>query len=135
MANPIDFKGSNVTFGAPHGMTAEECGDLPCFFDGGVVVSCWELTEKERAYVAETGCVWLMVWGGGTPPVCVVGESPLVEVEVPLQKENVQKHPRWGEYMAFCRDGRLLPTDGGFRRWLEDATKIIIPGEVTDNGR
>lgn len=127
MGKPVDFLGSNVIFGAPHTMTAEECGDLPCFFDGNVVVSCWKLDGAEIQRIIETECVWLMVWGGGTPPVCVVGERPLVEVEAMPTREDVRRHPRWGEYMEFCREGLLLPSDVGFKRWL-DAQRIILPG-------
>lgn len=131
MANPIDFEGSNVLFGAPSTMTAEECGDLPCFFDGDVVVSCWELTPDELEHVMSTGQVWLMVWGGGTPPVCITGEKPLVEADPtqsqPPAQKNVREHDRWGEYMAHCKKQMLLPTEAGFLRWL-DSQRIILPG-------
>lgn len=57
-------------------MTEEECGPLPVHDAGEALVSCWQLTEEERAEVARTGVVWLWVFGRGTPPVAVEGRSP-----------------------------------------------------------
>lgn len=41
-----------------------------------VMTSVWELTERERAMVAEGGTIELHVWGRGTPPIAMsVGPS------------------------------------------------------------
>lgn len=78
MAVPIEFEECNAKFGVSE--HESDVQDLPVFFDGEHIVSCWALTEEERKHVAETGVVWLMVWGSATPPVCVVGEKPFAEV-------------------------------------------------------
>ncbi|MDH3232222.1 MAG: DUF2203 domain-containing protein [Alphaproteobacteria bacterium] len=62
---------------APDSMTPDQCVDLPVFRDGRQIISCWRLTEDELAQIAETGCVWLSVLGIGTPPVCIMGHSPV----------------------------------------------------------
>ena len=44
-----------------------------------VVVSCWKPAPEEWEEVQRTGRVWLVVWGGAMPPVCVTGTSPFVK--------------------------------------------------------
>jgi hypothetical protein len=45
---------------------------------GPALESIWELTPDERRVISEGGCVRLVVWGGGTPPVAVgVYDGPL----------------------------------------------------------
>lgn len=83
MASPADFPQQNGVFGAPpgHEGTVEA---LPIhrspYPDGTpVIISCWHLSEAERAEVARTGKVWLHVWGRTHAPVYVGGESPFVQ--------------------------------------------------------
>lgn len=37
----------------------EGVGDLPCFVNDEMTISCWKLTDEERKLVAETGYVWI----------------------------------------------------------------------------
>lgn len=72
---PIDFEGSNATYGKPKEMTGEEC--MP--------VSAFEI-KNEKGHVLQVRTVWqpnkedieainagrpivLSVWGAGMPPV------------------------------------------------------------------
>ena len=55
---PIEFKGSNVVFAKdqPQYLT------LPAYLDPGpegTVISCWQLTLKERIKILFTGKLWL----------------------------------------------------------------------------
>ncbi|MCP3729263.1 hypothetical protein M9978_02380 [Sphingomonas sp. MG17] len=73
MARPVDFAGSNLLLTAPPG-----CEDrvipLPVLRDNGQIVSCWQLSAAEIREIAETGVIWLSVWGERTaPPVLVTG--------------------------------------------------------------
>lgn len=80
MATAKEFPEQNFKFIRPAGMTEEECGDLPVYMDGQEIVSCWELSGEELDEVKRTGCVWLMVFGQITPPVCVLGVTPFVHM-------------------------------------------------------
>lgn len=58
---PIEFEGQNAVYAKDQ----PEYIPLPvCKLDGkeGEVISCWELTEEEKAEVARTGRLWLSVW-------------------------------------------------------------------------
>lgn len=73
---PTAFDGSNRVLGPPAGREAE-VASLPVFSNGHVCVSCWELTEAERAEIFATGRIWLFVWAGHTqPPVSLQVERP-----------------------------------------------------------
>lgn len=43
--------------------------------------------------------------------------------------ERVATHPRWGEYLDFCKRRQFLPSATGFMTWLQKVTRIILPGE------
>lgn len=81
---PVDFDESNTVLGAPPEVNRalppdEQVKELPAFacqHDGGVIVSCWELSAAEMAEVMLTGKVWLTVFGGSHPPVSVNTENP-----------------------------------------------------------
>lgn len=78
---PIEFEGANAVLGAPAGLE-NEVAPLPVFRDGENCVSCWAMTDDERAIVAATGKVWLNVWfGGSQPPVSIMATCPLVRAE------------------------------------------------------
>ena len=49
-------------------MSDKECSSLPCFRDGQQVISKWELSEEEKAHVAEHGFIWISVLGGPSQP-------------------------------------------------------------------
>ncbi len=83
---PIDFQQKNFVFKRPDGLTEEECGDLAVFRGNDtkglpVIISCWKLTEKELEEVKSKGVVWLTVYGTGTPPVYISGETPFIKNE------------------------------------------------------
>lgn len=65
----------------------EACGDLPVLMTDGTIVSCWRMTWWERLRVLLTGRVWLSVWGGGQPPVCIGTEKPFQEAPSPGQPD------------------------------------------------
>ena len=92
MANPVEFPESNIKFGKPGSMTAAECGDLPCYFNGEQIVSCWQLTPEELEEINSTGVVWIMVWGQGTPPICVIGNRPFEEVQENGEGQNTESN-------------------------------------------
>ncbi len=73
---PISFPQVTKVFTAPEGVSPEDCGSLPVHDTGQALVSCWQLTEEERAEVARTGVVWLWVFGRGHPMVSVEARSP-----------------------------------------------------------
>jgi hypothetical protein len=78
---PITFPEANFIFNKPSEMTDEQCGDLPVAKlkdpDGvPLIISCWELSEEDKARVAETGSIWLTICGTGMPPVGLQTEKP-----------------------------------------------------------
>ena len=61
---PVNFKQSNGSLlGGPKETydTELDVGDLPVCRTGNEVISCWELTWKERLIVLFLGQVWLRV--------------------------------------------------------------------------
>lgn len=60
MSKPVNFEQENTTFSL-----AEGGGHLPAYRDEEQVISCWELTEAEKAVVAVTGKIYLSVLLGG----------------------------------------------------------------------
>lgn len=68
---PTKFKEQNFELGKPESMTDDECVPLPCFRDGQQVISKWELSEDEKAHVAEHGYIWIRVFSGNfsQPPI------------------------------------------------------------------
>lgn len=66
---PGPFPEARSFLGAPEGMP--DCGVLPCYRDGRVVVSCWPLTWKARLQVLLGGQVWMQVHGFTQMPVAL----------------------------------------------------------------
>lgn len=89
MAQSRDFNGSNHVFAAPAGME-EFVTPLRVFVGNGQFISCWTLSDEEKAEIAKTGIIWLSVLGAQHPPVAVSG-TPLIGIKDP--------------------DGTLLPYD------------------------
>jgi len=75
MADPVDFKGSNLVLGAPEGV--ENVSPLPVFRTQAQVISCWKLSVAELAEVNRTGCVYLAVMGHTQPPVYLASEKAM----------------------------------------------------------
>jgi hypothetical protein len=78
---PITFPESNFTFNKPSDMTDDQCGSLPvvrCNTSDGtpLIISCWELSEEDKAKITETGHIWLTICGTGMPPVSLQSEKP-----------------------------------------------------------
>jgi len=69
------------TLAAPEGME-DEVSSLPCFRNGIMTVSCWQLTQSElNEVVASGGKVFLAVMFGATqPPVFLADEHSVREV-------------------------------------------------------
>lgn len=104
MAEPIRFKGSNAVIGA-----GDNPGvlDLPAFFNGSRLVSCWRLTPEELEEVQRTGCVFLSVLYHSMPPV-LVGSGTVV---------NDEAAQAGGGFVEVPVDPRLAPDAMG---WLCD---------------
>lgn len=96
MGQAIDFGRRNDYIGKPPDMTDEQCYALPVcrivtFIPGATAedapvavhahVSCWKLTEEERAEVARTGNVFLKIIGLSLPPLSIHGIEPIYEIE------------------------------------------------------
>lgn len=79
---PIDFPQKTKTLKKPTSMTDEECGSLPVYSDGKVIISCWQPTWRERLSILFSGRVWLYVVAAKTqPPVSLVGAKTVFNSE------------------------------------------------------
>lgn len=75
---PIEFPGFNTTFAKDQ----PEYQPLPAYVGpNGEVVSCWELTMRERIQVLETGRLYLtqLTFGQPLQPQLPSLEKPLME--------------------------------------------------------
>jgi len=79
-ARPVDFPGSNFTYRAPVGMEAE-CGDLPCYRQPGMAISCWKFGLLARLRFLFTGRIFLWLLTDSHPPVTVTTEAPQFEAK------------------------------------------------------
>ena len=83
---PIEFKEQNKVLTKPRDMTDEQCKSLPCFTNGECVVSCWQMTWRERVTALLTGKVWISVRSGHTaPPISLMVDTPFQEPNNPQQ--------------------------------------------------
>jgi len=74
MATGIDFAGTNVTMNPPEG--EDDVTPIRAFHNGECCVTCWQLSDDERAEIAKSGKVYLSIWfGGGMPPAFVGSED------------------------------------------------------------
>lgn len=86
MATPIEFAEQNTVLKAQPG-TESWVRDLPIYwqFPDGVqdacVVSCWELSEEEKAEVLRSGRIYFQAFGMTHPPVSIWGTSPWAKPE------------------------------------------------------
>lgn len=79
---PSNFPEANATLGggpAPKYGTEDPVIDLPVHKDGHQIISCWELSWRDRLRVLVTGRVWLHVLAREThAPVKITAESPFI---------------------------------------------------------
>lgn len=76
---PQRFAESNRVMTPPPGWREEQCFDVHAFADGNQVVTCWRPTPEELMKLNLGEPVWLVIWGGTMPPVCVTADRPFVE--------------------------------------------------------
>lgn len=88
---PTDFPESNFTFVRPPEMTEEECGDLKVHRTDATIISCWQLSWKERFRLLWTGRAWLWIVGQGMPPVAMTITSPFKVVKCSLADDVAEK--------------------------------------------
>lgn len=69
---PVMFEDVNCIYKAPG------CGDLPALKTNAHIVSCWEMTEKEKAEFMKTGKIYLAVMGNAQPPVSLNVDRPYI---------------------------------------------------------
>jgi hypothetical protein len=74
---PINFNGSNKTLAAPAGR--DDITPLHVYSDGRQCVSCWELTDEEKAEVARTGVIFVNILSGPTQPPMYIGVGSLAK--------------------------------------------------------
>lgn len=82
---PVDFEQSNVTYAKDQ----SEYLPLPAFrADDGMVISCWELTWRERLKIIFTGRLWIsmLTFNGPLQPQLPMVNSPFE----PREKPNPQ---------------------------------------------
>ena len=82
-AKPVKFAEANFTYTTPHGMTKEQCGDLPCFRSETHAISCWQFPLRDRLRFLFTGRMWLYLLMSGHPPVCLMADTPFAKPEKP----------------------------------------------------
>lgn len=78
---PIQFPEANLILNKPPSMTDEECMALPIcktVNQSGypVIVSCWKLNYEELQEIQKTGCIYLISFGEGSPPVSLQVDNP-----------------------------------------------------------
>lgn len=70
--NPVKFEDMNCIFKGPN------CGDLPALKTNTHIVSCWEMSQKEKEEFAKTGKIYLAVYGAAQPPVSLYVDRPYI---------------------------------------------------------
>ena len=70
--NPVNFEDANCIFKAP------ECKELPALKTEKHIVSCWEMTEREKEEFLKTGKIYLSVMGNMQPPVSLYVDRPYI---------------------------------------------------------
>ena len=84
---PIKTPETNVVFGA----NQQGVFPLPCHREpNGDVYTTWELTEQEKAEVASTGKIYIMVQTFNRPlqPMIATTENPFLEPENAEENEH-----------------------------------------------
>lgn len=70
---PVKFEDANGE------LTAPGCGDLPVLKTQKHMVSCWEMTEKEKEKFMKTGHIYLSILGNIHPPVSLYVDRPYIK--------------------------------------------------------
>ena len=83
--NPVNFEDMNCIF------KAEGCGDLPALKTDKHIVSCWEMTEKEKEEFIKTGKIYLSVLGNIQPPVALYIDRPYIRKEKKWENQYKEK--------------------------------------------
>lgn len=73
---PIVFKEQNIVYQKPESMTDQQCSSLPAhkYTDG--IISCWQMSPRERIKALFTGIVWFCVCGSVQPPIWLDVNNP-----------------------------------------------------------
>lgn len=94
MATGVDFVGTNITMLPPKGQE-DEVGKIDAFRNQRCCVTCWLLSDEEKAEVARTGRVYLSIFGNGGMSPAFVGSESVVRQHIepyggsfPEQVEN-----------------------------------------------
>jgi hypothetical protein len=68
---PVQTAHCNLTYTAPLGVTAEQCGDLPCERDTphGTIKSWWAPSREERQAIASGGLIRFTCFSTGHPVI------------------------------------------------------------------
>ena len=74
-ANVILMPGNSGADGPLVAYKTQDSTGVPC------IVSCWQLSWRERMQVLVGGRVWLDVLGHSHPPVMITAKSPFEEVQ------------------------------------------------------
>lgn len=76
MSEPVPFKQQNTEIKGDH---IPGVDNLPAYVDQNQIISKWRFTIPELKRIAETGCVYIHVLGGGMPPISVSARGFLDE--------------------------------------------------------
>jgi hypothetical protein len=76
--HPVEFPGMNSK------LTSSGCGDLPVAHCETHIVSCWELSDKDRKRIADGGKIWFTIHAPFHPPIALTTDCPIaIEEEWP----------------------------------------------------
>lgn len=83
MGQPVDFVGTNVSFGPSPG-TEGYVGSLRAFDNGTAIVEAWEFSPEEMAEIQRTGRVYMSILSRSLAPIFVGSEAMVREVVADL---------------------------------------------------
>lgn len=79
---PQRFAQSNIVMTAPKGME-DQCSDIHAYqgeLDGNkICITAYRPTPEEIVKLNLGGNLWLWIYGGGMPPVCLTTDDPFEE--------------------------------------------------------
>lgn len=86
---PIDFKERNFIIAE----NQKGVLPLPVYYDGGGVISCWQLSPEEMAEVQRTGVIYIRNVTHGQPlqPMLITGHKAKL---LPIRPENIEENPK-----------------------------------------
>lgn len=80
MGIPVDFNGTNKTFGPPVGEPEDRVATIRVFDNGHQIVECWLLSDVELEEIIRTRKVWISLWCRGVPPLFIGSKSNVREI-------------------------------------------------------